>query len=594
MLKRNRKWFALFALLVVASLVLAACGQGGGSQPGNQGQQQQGGDGQQAEGPDPDGYILMYESQEPPSLDPGRAEDTVSFEIIGNTYEGLVRRDANGNYEKGSGIAEDWTVSEDGTVYTFKLRQDAKWSDGKPVTAHDFEYAWKRAADPRTGGPYAFIVADYIKGGAAVLAACGDDESCKGDDQKIEQAKAAMGVKAVNDYTLEVTLEKPTPWFISLLSFGTYMPVRKDIVEKFGDKFATEAANAVYNGPFVVAEWEHESRVKLEKNPNYWDADTVKLSYVEYKILKDSQTMVNLYETGQLDVTAVPQTQVEQFQQQHPDEMVSFYDGATFYINFNTKKKPWNNAKARRAVNLAIDRETYINSIRKPGGGEPAVGFTNPVLSVPGDPSKSFYNEHVKPLNLYPAAGDKAQAKQLWEEALKEEGISGPVKAELLCYDTDTALMDCQYFQEQIKEALGLEVTIKQVPFDQKLDLARRGEFELNYAGWGPDYNHVLTFLDLWVTNGSHNDGKYSSKQYDDLVKQLQDEAKKAQQDPQKQIQIAVELEKLIAQDAPIAPIFHRQAREAQKPYVKGILRQALGPEHDWKWAYTQGRGKSQ
>jgi len=574
-LKRNRKWFALFALLVIASLALTACGQGGDTGPGQSGEQGQQEQGQQAEY-DENGYLVVNLGEEPPSLDPQLATDTVSFDILGSTYEGLVRRDPEtGGFKPGLGMALDWQVSEDGTKYTFKLRQDNKWSDGQPVTAHDFEYAWKRAVDPRTASKYAFILTDYIKGGKAVQEAEGD--------AAIEKALENFGVKAVDDYTLEVTLEKPTPWFISLLEFGTYRPVRKDIVEKYGDKFATEADTAVYSGPFMITEWEHGNRLKLEKNPYYWDADNVKLAYIEFKMIKENDTIVNLYETGQLDAIGVPSTHVEIFEQNHKDEMGTWLDGGTFYLMMNNQKKPFNNPKARKAVLLAIDRKTYVDSLRK-GAGVPAQGFTNPVITAP-DQSGSFYEKYVAPLNLYPAEGDKQQAKQLWDQALQEEGISGTVKAELLCYDTDTALLDCQYFQQQLKDALGLEVTIKQVPFDQKLEIEKQGNFTISYAGWGPDYDHPLTFLDLWETKGSHNDVKYSNPEYDRLVQQLRSEL-----DPKKQIDIALELEKLIAEEAPVATIYHRESRYAQKPYVKNIIRRALGPEHDWKWAYTQGR----
>lgn len=571
-----RRFGVFLAALLALSVVVSACG----------GQKQQepagGGDTTQPPAQPKANYLRVPLGDEPPSLDPQITTDTISFEILAATYEGLVRRGPDGTIQKGSGMAEDWTVSEDGTVWTFKLRQNNKWSDGQPVTAKDFEYAWKRAVDPRVASDYAFIVADYIKGGNDVLNACGDDKSCEGDEQKIDEAKAAMGVKALDDYTLEVTLNKPTPWFLSLLTFGTYRPVRQDIVEKFAEKFAIDEDSAVYSGPFVIADWQHEQSLRLEKNPNYWDAANVKLEYIEMPIIKDSQTLVNLFEAGQLDVAGVPSNFVELFQQKYADMLVPWFDGGTFYLQFNVNRKPLNNAKARKAILLAIDRKAYIDTIRK-GVSLAATGFTNPVITAP-DQSGSFYEKYVAPLNLWPAEGNKEEAKRLWQEALQEEGMSGPVKMELLCYDGDTALLDCQFFQAQVAE-LGLELTIRQLPFQEKLATADRGEFDIDYAGWGPDYDHMLTFLDLWVTGAPFNRGGYSNSRYDELVKQLQSEL-----DPKKQIEIAVEIEKLIAEDPPIAPIYHRQRLSAQRPYVKGIVRSAFSPDNEFKWATAEER----
>ena len=582
MLRRNRKWFSVFSLLVAAALVLSACGSGGGQQTG-EGQQQ--GESQQAGGPDSPSYLRLNLADEPPSLDPQLATDTVSFTIIGATYEGLVRQDPNGEIREGSGMAESWEVSEDGLTYTFHLR-DAQWSDGKPVTANDFAFAWKRAMDPRTASQYAYIVYPYIKGGDAVAAACGDDGSCEGDDAKVEEALKNVGIEVVDDKTLKVTLSKNVPFFLNLLTFGSWQPVRQDIVEQYGDAFATDADKAVYNGPFIVKEWNHNNSLRIEKNPNYWDAENVKLDYVEFAMISDAAAYINAYEAGELDATGVPAEFKEQFEQNHPDELGRYADGATFYLVVNTTKKPWNNPKARQALSLAVDRETFINALNK-GIGIPATSYTNPVITAPGEPGVSLEEKYVRPLNLIPTKADPAKAKELWQQALQEEGITDVPTLEFVGDNGDVVKTRLEFFQQQFKQNLGIDVQIVQVPFEERLERQRTQKFDIIMAGWGPDYDHPLTFLDMWVCDGPYNDGKYCNPEYDRLVEQLQNET-----DPAKQREIAIELEKLIAQDYPIIPIYHREVPYAQKPYVKNVIRRAIGYSPELKWAYTEGRGQ--
>ncbi|QIA26341.1 peptide ABC transporter substrate-binding protein [Thermaerobacter sp. PB12/4term] len=584
MLKRNRKWLALYSLLVVAALVLSACGSGGGGQStDNQQPQQQ--EPSQASGPDSPNYLKLNLGDEPPSLDPQLATDTISFEIIGATYEGLVRQDANGDFPQGSGIAESWEVSEDGLTYTFHLR-DAQWSDGKPVTANDFAFAWKRAMDPRTASQYSYIVYPYIKGGDAVAGACGDDGSCEGDDAKIEEALNNVGIEVVDEKTLKVTLSQNVPFFMNLLTFPVWRPVRQDIVEQYGDQFATDADKAVYNGPFIVKEWNHNNSLRLEKNPTYWDAQSVKLDYIDFVMVSDAAAYINAYEAGEIDITGVPAEFKEQFEQTHADELGRYADGATFYLVLNTTKKPWNNPKARRAVALAIDRDIYINTLNK-GIGLPAVSYTNPVITSPGEPGVSFEEKYVRPLNLFPTKAQPEEAKRLWQEALQEEGISELPTLEFVGDNGDVVKTRLEFFQQQLKQNLGIDMQIVQVPFEERLERQRTQKFDVIMAGWGPDYDHPLTFLDMWVCDGPYNDGKYCSEQYDNLVKQLQQAT-----DPAQQRELAIELEKLIGQDVPIVPIYHREVLYAQKPYVKNLIRRAVGFSPEFKWAYTEGRGK--
>ncbi|QBS37302.1 peptide ABC transporter substrate-binding protein [Thermaerobacter sp. FW80] len=589
-MNRTRKWFALFSILVVASLVLAACSNGGTTS-------QQPGQGQQASGVDSPSYLKLNLGDEPPSLDPQLATDSVSFEVLGAAYEGLVRRDPNGEIKQGSGMAESWEVSEDGLTYTFHLR-DAKWSDGKPVTANDFAYAWKRAMDPRTASQYSYMVYRWIKGGHEVATACdndgelgNEDDACENDQEiaKLEEALDNVGIEVVDEKTLKVTvtenLSQNQGLFLSLLTFPTWYPVRQDIVEQFGDQFASDADKAVYNGPFVIKEWEHGNSLRLEKNPNYWDAQTVKLDYIDFVMVPDAAAYINAYEAGELDITGVPGEYKEQFERDHANELGTYEDGGTFYLVLNQTKKPWNNPKARQAIALAFDRETYIQALLK-GIGIPATSYVNPVITAPGEePGNSFAKKYVDPLKLLPTKADPERAKQLWQEALQEEGLTEVPTIEFVGDDGDVVKTRLEFFQQQFKQNLGIDLQIVQVPFQERLERQRTGKFDIIFAGWGPDYDHPLTYLDLWVCNGPYNDGKYCNAEYDRLVEQLQNEP-----DPEKQREIAIELEKLIAKDLPMVPVYHRVVQYAQRPFVKGLVRRAVGYSPEFKWAYTQGR----
>ncbi|MBC7341257.1 MAG: hypothetical protein H5U02_02200 [Clostridia bacterium] len=360
--------------------------------------------------------------EEPPSLDAQKSTDVVSFDILNAVLEGLVRPDPNGEIKKGSGLALDWTVSPDGKVYTFTLR-DAKWSDGKPITAEDFEYSWKRALDPRTGSQYAYQLY-YLKGGQALntIELPDPNKDKAGYDQavkKIEEAMANVGVKAKDAKTLEVTLEQPTPFFLWLTSFPTYLPQPKHLVEKYGDKYASEANLMAASGPFMVQSWKHKSEITLVKNPNYWDAATVKLTKIHMDMIKDINTPLNMFEKNELDfLYRVP----GQFIDQYKDKGLKTISEATcWYLEFNCQDPLFKNAKIRQAFALAVDRESFVKNVTKDGSW-PATAYTPPVIH--SGPNESFQKTYVK--DVLPVKADPEKAKKLLEEGLKELGYKMP------------------------------------------------------------------------------------------------------------------------------------------------------------------------
>lgn len=499
--------------------------------------------------------------QDPPDLDPQTTTDQVSMWIVNAIYDGLVRQQPDGTIKKGSGLAEDWTISEDELTYTFKLK-DAKWSDGTPITAYDFEYAWFRAIDPEVASEYAYQFYHIV----------GAEEY----NTEVITDKEKVGIKALDEKTLEVKLLRPTPFFLSLTSFATYLPAQKAAVEKYGDEFASAPDKMVYSGPFVIELWEKEQRLYLAKNQDYWDAASVKLDKIEGDMITDNNTMVNLYETGGLDVIAVP----GEFMDKYKDspEFGSAADATTWYFQFNMEDKYFQNLNIRKAFAYAADRQSFVNNVLA-NGSIVAGGLTPPLLLGKG--GKDFA-ENRGDLTL---PFDPAKAKEHFELGLKELGIT---KADfekhvsIVAGNTTTWNRITQTFQQMWKENLGVEIPIEEMTFAMRLERYNKKDYTISVAGWGGDYNDPMTFMDLFVTNGGNNDAYYSSPEYDAAIK------KAMEGEGDERIDAMLEAEKALAKDLPIHPLYHPARVFVQRDYVKGIARYAVGCDTEYKWAYIE------
>ncbi|MBE3597344.1 MAG: hypothetical protein IMX02_00545 [Limnochordaceae bacterium] len=352
--------------------------------------------------------------EEPPDLDPATSTDTVSFLILNATLDGLVRKDAQGQIRPGSGLAESWTVSPDQKVYTFKLRK-ATWDDGTPITADDFVYQWRRVIDPRTASQYQFMMElAGIANGSKIA------QMDAKDGEAIDKALETFGVKALDERTLQVTLEKPNPLFLELTTFISFLPAPKHLVEKYGDKYAAEASTIGASGPFRIAEWKHQYELVLEKNPKYWDAKNVKLQKIHFDMITDAGTALQMYEQGKLDIAGVASRYVDVYRN-HPDLQPPWPDGSAFYWEFNTLDPVLKNAKVRRAIALAIDRKAFADRVLR-NGSYPATSLTPPVIT---DPAKGgIFQKRVG--ELFPATPDVKLARQLLREGLTELGYEVP------------------------------------------------------------------------------------------------------------------------------------------------------------------------
>ncbi|WP_069650255.1 peptide ABC transporter substrate-binding protein [Caloranaerobacter ferrireducens] len=563
---KRSKWLILaLVFTMVLSLALAGCGKTTEQPPTED--QTKTEDQTQTDTGEPklakEQVLRINLGTEPPDLDPQTSTDTVSFILLNATLEGLVRLNPDGSV--GKGLAESWTVSDDGKTYTFKLR-DAKWSDGDPITAYDFEYAWKRAIDPKTASSYAYQFYGIKNAYAFNTGEITDPNE--------------VGIKALDEKTLQVELERPMSYFLSLTSFITYLPAKKAAVEKWGDAYASEADKMVFSGPFMITEWNHEQKIVLEKNPSYWDADSVKLERIECDMINDTNTPINLYETGELDMTGVPAEFLDNYKDS--PEFGRMAEAVTFYLEFNCKDKFFSNKKIRKAFSLAINRDAYVNGVLA-NGSIPAYGFVPG--GIPGKAGGEFRKQNG---DLIYDAGTKGQAaideaNKLLEEGLKEVGATKEELAKHVGYltgDSDLARKLAQALQQMWKNNLGIEVPIESVSFKIRLQKMDQGDYTIVGAGWGADYNDPMTFMDMWVTDGGNNDAFWSNAKYDELIE------KAVNSTGDERMEYMLEAEKLLMEEMPISPTYFRARNFLQKPYVKGVARFPVGVDTEYKWAY--------
>jgi oligopeptide transport system substrate-binding protein len=548
----KKKYAWLLALSLVLSMFLAACA----------GNKETADDDKKPadDAPKVEQVLNFINGDTIPSMDPSTATDEYGFQFLGATMEGLYRLDENA--EPVEGIAKEHKVSEDGKTWTFTLREDAKWSNGDSVTAHDFVYAWQRAVDPATGSEYGpYMMGGVIKNATAV--------------NKGEVPVDQLGVKADGDYTLVVELENATPYFESLTTFGTFLPLNKKFVEEKGDTFATSADTLVSNGPYKFSTWTSTaSEWELVKNETYWDAKTVKLEKMTYVVVKEPQVGVDLYEKGEVDRAGLSSDLVDQYST-HDDYNV-FPETSVFYLKLNQTKNPaLANVNIRAAISRAFDKQALVDEILN-NGSIVANGLV-PKDFVPTPDGKDF-REVSGDLVKY----DVEKAKEFWEKGLAELGTK-EVTIELLGGDAEVSKMMNQYLANQLSTNLpGLKVTLKEVPFEQRLELDTAMDYDMQFAGWGPDFLDPYTFMNLWLTDGGNNQMGYSNPEYDKLVNET---ATTLAQDQEARFDNFLKAEKILFEDAAIAPVYQRAAAQLVSPKVQGVFTNPFGANYEYKWA---------
>jgi len=374
-----------------------------------------------------DGKLAMNLGEEPPDLQSITTTDQVSFEILNATNEGLVRKNPAGLYEQGSGVAKSWTVSNDGLVYTFTLKDDVKWSDGSKITAKDFEYAWKKVIDPRTASQYNYMFF-FIKGAEEVASIeipdpAADKAAYDAAVKKVEDGLKAVGVVAKDDTTLEVTLAAPSAFFVSLTAFPSYFPLQEKYHVAKGDQYALEANAILYNGPYTISEWNHGAKLVLKKNAAYWDAATVKLEQISFDMIKDINTPITMYEADELDAVGVPGDFIPKFKSERPTELKQMAQATVWYLELNPKNAAFANPKFRRALSLGFDRQSFVDNVLK-NFSMPAVGYNPP--SIHGKDGAVFTEKYVEAAAKLSPKANLTEAQKLLTEACKELGFAVP------------------------------------------------------------------------------------------------------------------------------------------------------------------------
>ncbi|MCB5954973.1 peptide ABC transporter substrate-binding protein [Enterococcus sp. CWB-B31] len=506
------------------------------------------------------------ERQEIPSADPSLATDEVSFVALNNVYEGIYRLDKD-NHPQPAGAAEEAEVSEDGLIYRIKLREDAVWTDGEPVTAENYVYGWQRTVDPDTGSEYAHMFAP-VKNAEKISAG--------------EMDKKELGIKAVSDYELEITLEKATPYFDYLLAFPSFLPQRQDIVEKYGKDYTTNSESAVYNGPFTLTDFDGpgtDTNWSYTKNDMYWDKDTVKLDKIVVDVIKEAPTSLNLYQDGQAD--SVPLSGELAMQMKEDPDYLVLEGASTFYLELNQidADSPYKNANLRKALSYAINRDALVTQILA-NGSTAAEGLVPKGLTTNPDTNEDFSKEAGNSV-VY----DEKKAKDYWTKAKKELKIDS-LDIDLLVDDSDGGKKMAEYLQGSLGEVLeGINITVSPVPFSVRLDRMSKSDFDVAVSGWGADYADPSSFLDLFVTDNSYNRGQYSNKKYDELVDKA---ATTDLSTAEARWQDYLDAEKIIMDDMGVIPIYQKAEVFLRTPKIKDLYYHSTGAKYDFKWAYME------
>jgi len=486
-------------------------------------------------------------------LDSATTTDAVSTEILLNVMSGLYRLDVN--TKPVPDLAEGVDISEDGLNYTFTLRDGIEWSNGDPVTSQDFKYAWLRALDPKTASTYAYIISTFVKGADEYNTGKGSAED--------------VAIETPDDKTVKVTLLAPAPYWLGLTSFFTYLPQNQKFVEQQGDDYAQNADALLYNGPYKLTQFNPTSGMTVVKNENYWNADNVDISKVEAKIVKETATAVNLFESGQLDETVIDSEYVTQYKGK--PEYVGITQFATGYLTFNFDVSIFKNENIRRAIQMGFDRAAMNNKILN-NGSTPATGLVPDGLAGPGN--QTFREAEGPTMPEY----DAQEAKELFQKGTEEVGENPEI--ELLTYD-DSVSRDLATFLQSELEKMGAKINVKLQPFAQKLKLEEDGEYQLSNQAWIADYDDPMTFLDLFESSSPYNleiAGGYKNERYDMLIS-----GAKKETDVGKRMDMLLEAEKILVEDdAGVAPWRFYGEAYLVDPTITRFVNQPYGGGKDY------------
>lgn len=508
---------------------------------------------------DKDFELNVNFASEPQTIDPALNSAVDGAVMINHMFEGLYKwvDDGNGNATLALGQASDVQVNDDKTVYTFTIREDAKWSDGKAVTANDFVYAWQRLVDPATAADYSYM-ADILLNANEIMAG--------------EADKATLGVEAVDEHTLVVTLHTPCPYFEEIMAFPALMPVRQDMIEAGGDQWTFSIDTYVGNGPYKMESWEHGANIRIVKSETYYDYAKLGPKAINFKLMDDANAIYAAYQSGELNfIEEVPVAEIPALLESGELDIDPYI--GTYYVCFQTQKAPFDDVRVRKAFSLTIDRNYIVEQITQTGQ-VPATGFVpsgiNDAEGASGDDFRTVGGDYMD-VSKEAYAANCEEARRLLAEAGYANGEGFPV-VEYLYNTSESHKAIGEALQQMWQTELGVTVNLVNQEWNTFLQTRKEGNYSIARNGWIADYNDPMSFLDMWMTGGGNNDAQYSNAKYDDLIKQA-----KATNDPAERMKLMHEAEDiLMGEDVVHAAIYFYTNKNMSQGF-KGMYYTPLG-----------------
>lgn len=492
---------------------------------------------------------------EPPNLNSLKSTDKVSAFILAHTLEGLMRY--GDNQALVGGVAERWQETD--LTVTFWLRKDARWHDGSPVTAHDFVAAWRAVLDPNNASPYAFIMYP-IKHAKAV--------------NEARLAPEKLGVRALDDYQLIVELEQPCPYFVGLTAFMSFYPIHRQLYQSAPSKYGSDPQFLPANGPFQLSQWVHGAKLELTKNPQYWDAESVRLQsiYIDH-ISSDPLANYNLFRNQNIAFTTINADNLLDAVERGI-QLREFATGSLYYLrlNFNDGRKT-QNLWLRKAIQAALNPDDLVNKVIAQAGMIPGRSLFPNYLTVGGQRLRERYPA--------PEVGQNIVAARRYFQRYQQETGKHPTRLVLLCGDSPTGVKQAVYIQQTLQLALGVDVYLDKQIFKQRLSKERAGDFDLVLTGWGPDYDDPMTFADLFASWNNNNRGGYISADYDAWIDQAQRSV-----DANERARLFNLMQQQLIADVALIPLYENVELYAQHPQLRGVRRSIFGGDPNLRDAY--------
>ncbi len=525
-----------FLVLGLLSMFLISCGKGG----------------------DLSKTLIMNLKEEGKSYDPQLANDSTGEFVDSLIGESLTRPGEDG--KPVPGVAEKWDVSDDGLVWTFNLRKNAKWSNGDPITANDFKAGWLRGLDPATASEY-----------AKMLYPIKNAEEYNSGKAKAED----VGIEVKDDYTLIVTLKAPLTYFPSMVQVQTYLPLNKKFYDTVKEKYVTSPETTISSGPYILKKWTRNSSIIFEKNPNYWNKDAVKLERVEVKFIKDADPSLNAFKNGEIDMTNITTEQAKEFK--NSDEAMITKDGSVWYMTYNMKNKVLSNKKIRQALSLSINKEEMVQKVLD-NRGKAAYTYTVKDSGIIGV-DKDFAAEAG---DIFPKYNPE-EAKKLFAEGMKELGISQFPKLEMIFNDSGNNKVISVYIQESLRNNLGIDLEITGMGLNDRLARMQQKNYDIALAGFAGDYADAISYLERFQSKHGNNYSQYVNPKYDQLV-----EFVTTSSDQKARVAAMIEMEKIIADDMPVGILYFRENVKLLKKRVKGMVLRPIGIDYGLEKVYIQ------